>query len=143
MAAGVINTGSHPKLLWPGVYTTWGQIYDAHEKEYTDLYDIRTSDKAYEQGVQVTPFGLAPVKSQGAPVTYDSEVQGTVTTYQHIAYALGYIVTFEELRDNQYKEVATRRAEGNAFSMQQTVENVGAFIYNNAFTTTYFTTGDG
>ena len=143
MAAGVINTGSHPKLLWPGVYTTWGQIYDAHEKEYTDLYDIRMSDKAYEQGVQVTPFGLAPVKSQGAPVTYDSEVQGTVTTYQHIAYALGYIVTFEELRDNQYKEVATRRAEGNAFSMQQTVENVGAFIYNNAFTTTYFTTGDG
>lgn len=143
MAAGVINTGTHPKLLWPGVYTTWGQIYDAHEKEYTDLYDIRTSDKAYEQGVQVTPFGLAPVKAQGAPVTYDSEVQGAVNTYQHIAYALGYIVTFEELQDNQYKEVATRRAEGNAFSMQQTVENVAAFLYNNAFATTYYTSADG
>jgi len=143
MAAGVINTGSHPKLLWPGVYETWGQIYDQHAKEYTDLYDIRDSDKAYEQGVQVTPFGLAPVKAQGASVTYDSEVQGPVTTYQHIAYALGYIVTFEELRDNLYKEVATRRAEGNAFSMQQTIENVAAFIYNNAFATTYFTTADG
>ncbi len=143
MAAGVINTGSHPKLLWPGVYETWGQIYDQHAKEYTDLYEIRDSDKAYEQGVQVTPFGLAPVKAQGAPVTYDSEVQGTVTTYQHIAYALGYIVTFEELRDNLYREVATRRAEGNAFSMQQTLENVAAFIYNNAFATTYFTTADG
>jgi len=143
MAGGVINTGSHPKLLWPGVYTTWGQIYDAHEKEYTDLYEIKSSGKAYEQGVQVTPFGLAPVKSQGAPVTYDGEIQGAVNTYQHIAYALGYIVTFEELRDNQYKEVATRRAAANAFSMQQTIENVGAFLYNNAFSTTYFTTGDG
>lgn len=143
MAGGVITTGSHPKLLWPGVYTTWGQMYDAHEKEYTDLYEIRDSDKAYEQGVQVTPFGLAPVKAQGAPVTYDGEVQGPVTTYQHIAYALGYIVTFEELRDNLYKEVATRRAEANAFSMQQTVENVAAFLYNNAFATTYFTTADG
>jgi hypothetical protein len=143
MAGGIINTGSHPKLLWPGVYTTWGQIYDKHEKEYVDLYDIRDSDKAYEQAVQVTPFGLAPVKTQGASVTYDSEVQGVVTTYQHIAYALGYIVTFEELQDNLYKEVATRRAEGNAFSMQQTVENVCAFLYNNAFSTTYFTTGDG
>ena len=143
MAGGVINTGSHPKLLWPGVYDTWGQIYDAHQKEYTDLYEIKNSEKAYEQAVQVTPFGLAPVKAQGAGVTYDGEVQGTVTTYQHIAYALGYIVTFEELRDNLYKEVATRRAEGNAFSMQQTVENVGAFLYNNAFVTTYFTTGDG
>jgi hypothetical protein len=142
MAGGVINTGSHPKLLWPGVYTTWGQIYDSHDKEYTDLYEIKMSEKAYEQGVQVTPFGLAPVKAQGAPVTYDSEVQGVVNTYTHIAYALGYIVTFEELRDNQYKEVATRRAEGNAFSMNQTVENVAAFLYNNAFSTTYFTTGD-
>lgn len=143
MAGGVITTGSHPKLLWPGVYTTWGQIYDAHQKEYEDLYDIRDSDKAYEQGVQVTPFNIAQYKAQGAPVTYDGELQGPVQTYQHIAYALGYIVTYEELRDNLYKEVATRRAEANAFSMNQTVETVAAFLYNNAFSTTYFTTADG
>tara|TARA_R110000868_G_scaffold135772_2_gene348366 strand:- start:692 stop:1612 length:921 start_codon:yes stop_codon:yes gene_type:complete len=143
MAGGVINTGSHPKLLWPGVFETWGQVYDKHATEYTDLYEVKSSDKAYEQAVQVTPFGLAPVKAQGGGITYDSEIQGTTSTFQHIAYALGYIVTFEELRDNQYKEVATRRAEGNAFSMQQTVENVAAFPYNNAFATTYFTTADG
>lgn len=143
MAGGVITTGAHPKLLWPGVYTTWGQVYDEHAEEYSDIYDVQDSDKAYEQGVQVTPFGLAPVKAQGASVTYDGEVQGAVTTYQHIAYALGYIVTFEELRDNLYKEVATRRATGNAFSMRQTVETVAAFLPNNAFSTTYFTTGDG
>lgn len=143
MPGGIINTGSHPKLLWPGIHTTWGQMYDAHEKEYTELYDIKTSTKAYEQDVQITPFGLAPIKAQGAGITYDGEIQGAITTYQHIAYALGYIVTYEELRDNQYKEVATRRAEANAFSMNQTIENVGAFIYNNAFATTYFTTGDG
>jgi hypothetical protein len=142
MAGGVINTGSHPKLLWPGIFTTWGQVYDQHAKEYTDLYEVKSSDRAYEQGAQVTPFGLAPVKAQGAPVTYDGELQGVVSTYTHVAYALGYIVTFEELRDNQYKEVATRRAEANAFSMNQTVENIAAFPYNNAFATTYFTTAD-
>lgn len=143
MPAGVITTGSHPKLLWPGVFETWGQMYDEHQEEYTDLYDVKTSDKAYEQTVQVTPFGLAPVKAQGASVTYDGEVQGVITTFQHVAYALGYIVTFEELRDNMYKEVATRRSEGNAYSMRQTLETVAAFPYNNAFSTTYFTTGDG
>lgn len=143
MPGGVINTGTHPKLLWPGVYTTWGQIYESHAAEYEDLYEIRDSDKAYEQGVQITGFGLAPIKPQGSGVTYDGEVQGAVSTYQHIAYALGFIVTFEELRDNQYKEVATRRAEANAFSMNQTIENVAAFLYNNAFSTTYFTTADG
>lgn len=143
MAGGVITTGSHPKLLWPGVFATWGQIYNSHEKEYTDLYNMESSEKAYEQAVQVTPFGIAPVKGQGQPTTYDGEVQGALATYQHIAYSLGFIVTFEELQDNQYKEVATRRAQANAFSMQQTIENVAAFPYNTAFATTYFTTGDG
>lgn len=140
---GVINTGSHPKLLWPGIREIWGQIYDAHPTEYTDLYDIRNSGRAYEQDVQVTGFGLAPIKGQGAPVSYDSEMQGWITTYVHIAYALGYIVTYEELRDNLYKEVSQRRAKANAFSCNQTVENVAAFLYNNAFVSTYFTTPDG
>lgn len=140
---GVINTGSHPKLLWPGIREIWGQVYDAHPTEYTDLYEMNSSQKAYEQDVEVTGFGLAPIKGQGAPVQYDSEMQGWVTTYAHIAYALGYIVTKEELDDNQYKEVASRRAKANAFSVNQTTENVGAFLYNNAFSSTYFTTGDG
>ena len=139
----VINTGTHPKLLWPGIHAIWGQVYNEHEKEYPDLYTEESSEKAYEQDVQITGFGLAPVKGQGAPVSYDSEAQGIVSTYTHIAYALGYIVTYEELRDNLYEEVSMRRAKANAFSMNQTIENVGAFLYNNAFSSTYFTTGDG
>lgn len=141
--AGVINTGTHPKLLWPGIHAIWGQVYDAHPTEYSDLYDMDTSTKAYEQDVQVTGFGLAPIKGQGQGISYDSEQQGWVTTYAHIAYALGYIVTYEELQDNQYKEVSMRRAKANAFSISQTTENVAALIYNDAFTGTYFTTADG
>ncbi|MDE3021606.1 MAG: hypothetical protein KGI54_07070 [Pseudomonadota bacterium] len=141
--AGVINTGTHPKLLWPGVHTVWGQMYAEHPVEYTDLFEVETSKKAYEEDVQVTGFGLAPVKGQGAPVEYDGEEQGYVTRYTHIAYGLGFIVTHEELMDNLYKEVATRRAKANAFSMNQTIENVAAFLYNNAFNSTYFTMADG
>lgn len=140
---GVINTGNHPKLLWPGVREIWGQVYDAHPTEYTDLYEVKGSRRAYEQDVQVTGFGLAPVKPQGAPLAYDSEMQGWISTYLHIAYALGYAVTKEEIADNLYAEVAQRRARANAFSMAQTVENVGAFLYNNAFVGTYFTMPDG
>jgi len=140
--AGVINTGSHPKLLWPGIHAIWGQIYNEHAKEYGDLYNELDSDKAYEQDVEVTGFGLAPVKAQGAPTQYDSEIQGIVTTYTHVAYSLGYIVTYEELRDNLYEEVSMRRAKANAFSINQTIENVAAFLYNNAFSTTYYTTAD-
>lgn len=143
MPGGIINTGSHPKLLWPGVRAVWGQVYDQHPVEYTDLYAVDSSTRAYEEDVQVTGFGLAAIKPEGQGGTYDSEVQGMITRYVHLAYSLGYIVTYEELQDNLYEEVSMRRARANAFSMAQTLENVGAFLYNNAFSTTYFTTADG
>jgi hypothetical protein len=143
--AGVITTGSHPKLLWPGVHATWGQVMDegSYHKEHEDLYEIEDSDMAYEQDVELTGFGLAPIKPETAGTTYDSEIQGQITTYNHIAYALGYIVSHEEIKDNLYKKVATNRAKANAFSMRETIEVLAAFPYNNAFTQTYFTTGDG
>ena len=141
--AGIINTGTHPKLLWPGIKAIWGQVYDEHPVEYTDLFEMDDSDKAYEQDVQVTGFGLAPIKGQGASLQYDSEEQGWITTYTHIAYALGFAVTHEEIEDNLYKEVAARRAKANAFSINQTVENVAAFLYNNAFVNTYYSMPDG
>jgi len=139
---GPITTGSHPKALWPGVHAFWGQIFNEHPEEYPDLYDIETSDKAYEEDVQITGFGLAQVKAEGAPVSYDWEIQGPVSRYTHIAYALGYIVTFEELRDNLYEIVSNRRAKANAFSIVQTIENIAALIYNRAFNSSY-TFADG
>lgn len=140
---GIVNTGTHPKLLWPGVYSTWGQVYNSHPTEYTDLYEVQTSTKAWEEMVQITGHGLASIKPEGQAGSYDGELQGYVTRATHIAYALGYKVTYEELQDNQYSEVGSRRAQSNAFSMNQTIENVAAFLYNNAFSTTYYTTGDG
>lgn len=140
---GVITTGAHPKLLWPGVWDTWGQKYDEHPPEYPDLFDIHDSNQAYEQLVQITPFGLAEVKPEGSEVTYDSEIQGPVSTFTHIAYSLGYIVTFEELRDNLYDKVSRQRATANAFSITQTVENIAAAVYNDAFTGQVYTNANG
>lgn len=143
MPGGVITTGNHPKALWPGVHAFWGQIYNAHETEYTDLYDQLDSSQSYEEDVQITGFGLAPVKPEGSNGTYDSEVQGPVSRYTPIAYALGYKVTFEELQDNLYEQVSMRRAQANAFSMQQTIENVAVVPYNDAFTGAFYTHADG
>jgi hypothetical protein len=133
----VITTGSHPKALWPGVKAWWGRSYDEHQEEYVDLFEKETSDKAYEEEVEITGFGLAPVKPQGSQIVYDTEVQGPVSRFTHIAYALGFIVTFEELRDDLYEVVAKRRAQQLAFSMRQTKENVLASIYNQAFNASY------
>jgi hypothetical protein len=132
----VITTGTHPKALWPGIKAFWGRSYNEHPVEYLDLFDKQSSDKAYEEEVEITGFGLAPVKPQGQQIFYDIEVQGPVSRFTHVAYALGYIVTYEELRDDLYEVVSKRRASQLAFSMRQTKENVLAGIYNLAFSAT-------
>lgn len=140
--AGVIMTSNHPKALWPGVNAWWGKSYQDHQTEYTDLFDTFSSNQAYEEDVQIVGFGLAPAKQQGAPVQYDSEIQGFLTRYTHVAYALGYIVTHEELQDNLYEAVSKTRAASLARGFRQTKERVAANIYNRAFNSSYVG-GDG
>lgn len=138
----VITTGTHPKALWPGIKAWWGRSYAEHTEEFPLLFDKDNSDKAYEEEVEISGFGLAPVKNEGTAVVYDTEAQGAITRYTNVAYALGYIVTYEELRDDLYEVVSKRRAQQLAFSMRQTKENVGANVYNRAFNSA-FTGGDG
>jgi len=133
----VINTGNHPKALWPGVAAWFGARYDQHAPEYPALFDVNTSSKAYEEDVEQTAFGLAPIKPEGAPTSYDQHQQGFTKRYVNVAYSLGYIVTHEELQDNLYSEVSMQRAGSLAFAMAQTRENVGANVYNRATNTSY------
>ena len=137
-----INTGSIPKALWPGINEWWGNFYNDWVKEYPNILDVESSDQAYEDDVQITGFGLAPVKGEGAAVTYDDEIQGFTQRYTHLSYALGYIVTMEEEMDNLYAKVAKNRTRALARSMNQTKENVAANVYNRAFNSSY-TGGDG
>lgn len=138
----VITTGNHPKLLWPGINAVWGDNYKEHEMEYRDLFDMSKSNMHREEDVETTGFGLAAIKNQGAPTTYDTHSQQTISVYRHIAYSLGFIITREERDDNLYMKKATQRAQMLAMSFRQTKENVAANVYNRAFNPA-FTFGDG
>jgi hypothetical protein len=139
---GVINTGSIAKLLWPGLNAVWGKEYAEHPQEWRDLVDSETSDKMYEQDVLMPGFGLAPIKTEGASIAYDSTSQGYTTQYTHIAYGLGFVVTREAIDDNQYERKALGSTADLAFSFRQTKENVVANVYNRAFNSSYVG-GDG
>ena len=138
----VINSGSFAKALWPGVNAWYGKAYSEYPVEYTKLFDTFKSSKAFEEDVGISSFGLAVMKGEGAPISYDSERQGFITRYQHVTYALGFIITREVMDDDQYAVVGQRKAQGLAFSMRQTKEIIAANVYNRAFNTSY-TGGDG
>lgn len=129
----VITTGSAPSLLWPGLLGTWGDHYNKHDLLYPQMFEIKNSDKAYEEIPEIIGFGLAPEKEQGTSTQFDQWRQGPTTRFTNIAYALGYIVTHEEEQDNLYKEVATRRTELLAFTARTTKEIVHANILNRGF----------
>lgn len=138
----IINSGSFSKALWPGVNAWYGKAYDEYDTEYDKLFDKFTSSKAFEEDVGISSFGLAVQKSEGSPISYDSEKQAFTTRYQHAVFALGFIITREMMEDDQYDVVGQRKAQGLAFSMRQTKEVIGANVYNRAFNSSY-TGGDG
>lgn len=138
----IITTGSFAKALLPGIKVWFGQAYDEHVPEYLKCFAEESSDKAYEEYVGTTAFGLAAIKSEGASVVYDSMEQGFVTRLTNVAYALGFIITIEAVRDNQYDRDTKSKSKALAFSMRQTKEIVGANVYNRAFSSSYVG-GDG
>lgn len=138
----VMTSGSFAKALWPGVNAWYGKAYNDYPVEWDKLVDTQKSSRAFEEEVGISSFGLAVVKPEGAGISYDSEQQGFITRYQHVVYALGFIITREMMDDDLYDIVGQRKAQGLARSMRQTKEIVVANLYNRAFNSSY-TGGDG
>ena len=140
--SGVITSSSFAKALWPGVNAWYGKSYKDYPEEWSQLFEKNTSRKAYEEDVGLSSFGLARTKAEGAGIEYDTERQGFTSRYNHVVYALGFIITREIYEDDQYDVVGKRKANALARSMRQTKEIVGANVFNRAETSGY-TGGDG
>ncbi len=128
---------AHPKAEWPGVKAFFGREYEGHGKECEFLFDYQTSDKSREEFVELTGFGYAANKSAGGPTTYDNATQGVTTTAYHTAYSLGYIITREQIDDDQYGVLSRQLSTALAFSMNSTWEVTAANVYNRADDTNY------
>lgn len=137
-----ITSGAHPKSLWPGVKAFFGKTYSEKPLVANMIFEEMSSDKSYEEYVEETGFGLAPVKAEGAAVSYDTDAQGYISRITNVTYGLGAKVTREAIEDNQYEQVARRKSAKLARSMRQTKEIVAANILNRAFTAA-FSGGDG
>lgn len=137
-----VTTGTHPKLLWPGLQAIWGNEYKDSPAGYSQVFQSGTSDKAYEEDQEISGFGLSPVKPEGGSVSYDDPVNGYLKRYTNVTYGLGFIVTEEAVEDNQYKAQAEKRVKALRRSMRHTKETVHANVLNRA-TDSAYAGGDG
>jgi hypothetical protein len=123
------------KELEPGLNALFGMEYKNYEQEHTEIYDIESSDRAFEEEVMLSGFGTAPVKTEGAGVAYDDAQEVYTARYTHETIALAFSLTEEAIEDNLYDKLSARYTRALARSMAQTKQIKAASILNTAFTT--------
>jgi len=138
----VMNRANFGKLLEPGLNAIFGLEYDRYENQCMDLFDEESSERAFEEEQLLVGFGAAPVKDEGAAITYDQGYQGWTARYTHTTIALAFSITEEAVEDNLYGSLAKRYSKALARSMHHTRETRGANVFNNGFTAG-FVGGDG
>lgn len=140
--SSVVNTGTLSKLLWPGVSTVYGMAEKDFEKEYSKVFKVESMDRFMVEDQGFEGFGLLQVKSEGAPIQYDTMKQAYRSTYRAVVYSSGFMVTREAYEDNLYKDQINLKASALAKATNQTKETIAFNVINRAFTNT-FTGGDG
>ena len=135
-----INRASIAKELLPGLNAVFGIEYGSVDEEHKPLYEIESSDRAFEEEVLFTGFGAAPTKGEGAAVVYDDASESYTSRYTNETVALAFAVTEEAMEDNLYDTFAKLRAKGLARAMGSTKQQKAADLFNNGFATAQ---GDG
>ena len=137
-----ITRGQLVKELEPGLNALFGLEYNRYDNEHAEIYDVETSDRAFEEEVMLSGFGNAAVKAEGQGVTFDSANETFTARYTNETIALAFSITEEAIEDNLYDRLASRYTKALARSMSNTKQVKAANVLNNAFSSS-FAGGDG
>jgi len=109
-------------------------------KIYPNVYNIKTSDRKFEQVVTYVPFDQTTNKPEGETYTMDFLRSGYTKNFTHTEAGLGFEVTQTALEDD-VENILQRAGEWLAFSARYLEEGRAANPFNNGFSTE--TTPDG
>jgi hypothetical protein len=130
------------KELLPGLNALFGLEYNKYDDEHTMIYETESSDRSFEEEVQLSGFGQATVKNEGSAINYDSAQESFTARYNHETIALGFAITEEAIEDNLYDSLSARYTKALARAMAYTKQVKAAVPLNNGFTNS-FQSGDG
>lgn len=128
--------GQYAQLQAPGLHSIFVDFLDADVRdfEYDKIFNIETSESAYEDEAEFAGMGPWVEKPEGESVEYDSLIQGGTKRFLHATYALGMRYSFELFDDDMYgliKQGPKALALGARFIIEQNSFNV----FNLGFTT--------
>jgi hypothetical protein len=129
------------KELVPGLNALFGLEYETYRDEHLELYDSESSERSFEEETKLAGFDAAPVKDEGAAISWDSGTEAWTARYNHETIALGFSITEEAIEDNLYEQLSTRYTKALARAASYTKQVKAATSFNLGFTS--FTVGDG
>ena len=129
------------KELLPGLNALFGLEYERYDDEHTMIYETESSERSFEEEVKLSGFGAAPVKAEGAAISYDSAQESFTARYNHETIALGFSITEEAMEDNLYDSLSARYTKALARAMAHTQQVKAANPLNNGVGS--FQSGDG
>jgi phage major head subunit gpT-like protein len=122
-------------LLSVGLDEVLFKKYKEINPTYTQIFDIRSSDRKYEKITGFSGFGSLVNKLEGEVISYDDPYQGYDTTFTHLTYGLAFRVTMEMQQDDLY-DVIKRMPASLAETVQRYKDTQAASILNDAFADT-------
>jgi phage major head subunit gpT-like protein len=135
------NTSSFSKLLAPGLRKVFNEDYKTWPEEYSKIFTLETSKRAYEEELVLMGLGRLERKSEGVSIKFDQAKQGGVKRYTHVTFALGFDVTKEMWEDDLYSEMV-KMSKMLSQSVQQTVELEAGLFLDDVFTGATYTGAD-
>ena len=129
------------KELLPGLNALFGLEYQKYEDEHAEIYDVENSERSFEEEVKLSGFGAAPIKQEGAAISYDTAQESFTARYNHETIAMGFSNTEEAMEDNLYDSLSARYTKALARAMAYTKQTKAASLLNTGFDS--FTSGDG
>lgn len=131
------------KELLPGLNALFGLEYKKYENEHEAIYETENSERSFEEEVKLSGFAAAPVKAEGAAISYDNAQEAWTARYNHETIAMGFSITEEAMEDNLYDSLSARYTKALARAMAYTKQVKAAYPLNNGMPTGSYQSGDG
>lgn len=134
--------GQFQDELDPSIRQIFFDRYDEEKQVMPLVFEVLTSSKDSETDSATTGFGKLQQTSELGALDYEDPLKMYKTLYTHLKYTKGFKVSQELVEDDQ-NNVISRMPKALAKSVVYTTEYWGASVFNNAFSTSYTSYGDG
>ncbi len=134
MNASIMTSGQFPDLLRVGIREVFLSEYQMYPELYSKVYDVQTSNRAYEEELVIAGFGAIPEwNSDGSELPTDRALTGNRVLYVHKDYGMMWTVSKRLLREDLYAKIGAELMREAVRAMKHTVELVSWSVIANGF----------